>query len=374
VTLVSRLTGSVLGVVVVSAAVLLPVTSASADSIRGQQWQLGDLNIAQAHRITEGAGVTVAVLDTGVEAKHRDLTGAVLPGIDLIAGTSGDGRSDHDGHGTEMAGVIAGRGHGSDDGVLGIAPQAKILPVEAPTNSPTSSSFMTKAVDFAIAQHVGVINMSFGMDDDAVLHDAIRKALAADIVVVAASGNKGEVAGSFPGKYPEVLTVGASGRDGKVAPFSVTGPQVDLVAPGVDIITTANSSAGYFKSQGTSESTAVVSGAAALLRAKFPDLSAAEIVHRLTSTADDAGPKGRDDTYGYGRLDVVKALTADVAPLPSTDTRAGQSSAPQTSLAEPDDLPSAGTPLQLVGIVVGVLVLVGLIVIAVVVVRRRRTG
>jgi type VII secretion-associated serine protease mycosin len=342
-----------------------------ADSIRGQQWQLDELKVAQAHRITRGAGVTVAVLDTGVDAKHRDLSGAVLPGIDLIAGTTGDGRSDHDGHGTEMAGVIAGRGHGSDDGVLGIAPEAKILPIEAPTNGPTSSSFMTKAVDFAISQHAGVINMSFGMEDDAVLHNAIRKAVAADVVVVAASGNKGEVAGSFPGKYPEVLTIGAYGRDGRVASFSVTGPQVDLIAPGVDIITTANSSAGYFKSQGTSESTAVVSGAAALLRSRYPHLSAVEIVHRLTATANDAGPKGRDDAYGYGRLDLVRALTADVTALPASSS-SDSSATNTTALAEPDDLPTAASPLQLVGLVIGLLVVIGLVVVVVLVARRRK--
>jgi len=90
-------------------------------------------------------------------------------------------------------------------------------------------------------------------------------------------------------------------------------------APGVDIVTTGNHGPDdYFNGGGTSEATAMVSGAAALLRAKYPELSAAEIVHRLTATADDAGPKGRDDAYGYGRLDIVKALSADVPPLAST--------------------------------------------------------
>jgi type VII secretion-associated serine protease mycosin len=345
-------------------AVAVPARPVLADSVRDQQWQLDELDVAQAHGITEGAAVTVAVLDTGVEAGHRDLSGAVLPGIDLIPGTSGDGRQDRTGHGTEMAGIIAGRGHGSGAGVLGIAPQAEILPIQAPTDGPTSSAFMTKAIDFAIAQHAGVINMSFGMNDDAVLHDAIRKALASDIVVVSGSGNKGKAVGPYPGKYSEVLTVGAFGHDGKVAPFSITGSQVDLVAPGVDIVTTANDKSGYFKSRGTSEATAIVSGAAALVRAKFPDLSAAEVVHRLTATADDAGVKGRDDSYGYGRLDLVKALTADVAPLPSSAAPSGLVTTAPTLAAEPGDLPRAKSPLWLVGIVVGLLVVVGLVVAA----------
>jgi subtilisin family serine protease len=230
---------------------------------------------------------------------------------------------------------------------------------------------MTKAIDFAISKHAGVINMSFGMGDDPVVHDAIRKALAANIVVVAASGNRGEPVGSYPGKYPEVLTVGAYGHDEKVASFSVTGPQVDLVAPGVDIVTPANHASGYFKSQGTSEATAIVSGAAALLRARFPDQSAAEVVHRLTATSTDAGPKGRDDSYGYGRLNLVEALTADVAPLPSASARASSTSAGATA-ADDGDLPAAKSPVVLIGILVGLFVLAGLILVVVLLTRRAR--
>ena len=248
-----------------------------------------------------------------------------------------------------------------------------ILPIRAPVGGYATTAFMTRAVDFAIAKHAGVINMSFTSGDDATLRDGIRKALAADIVLVAGSGNKGEL-GEYPGKYPEVVTVGAAGRDGKVASFSITGPQVDLVAPGVDIMTTANH-AGYYTGQGTSAATAVVSGAAALLRAKYPDLSAAEIVHRLTATAVDAGPPGRDDAYGYGRLDIVRALTADVAPLPSSSVSgAAPSGAPApTSAVDTSDLPKPASPLVLAGIVAAVVVLVGVVVLVLMVSRRRRS-
>jgi type VII secretion-associated serine protease mycosin len=346
----------------------LPSSPAFADSVRDKQWYLHDLNIAQVHRMTEGAGVTVGLIDTGVNATQQDLRGAILAGVDVGPGASGDGRRDSDGHGTEMAGVIAARGHGSEDGVLGIAPEAKILPIGSPINTLATTDFMTDAIDFAVAHHVGVINMSFAFDGDETLQAAIRKAAAADIVLVAGAGNKGE-SGEYPGRYPEVLAVGAYGRDGKIAPFSVTGAQVDLAAPGVDIVTTSNRSADdYYEGQGTSEATAVVSGAAALVRAKFPDLSAAEVVHRLTATADDAGAKGRDDSYGYGRLDIVKALTAEVAPLPSSSAATGTSAAPQPTAADSADLPTAKSPLLLVGILVGLLVVIGLVVVA----TRRR--
>jgi subtilisin family serine protease len=234
---------------------------------------------------------------------------------------------------------------------------------------------MVAAVDFAISHHAEVINMSFGSMDDETLHAAVRKAQAADIVLVASSGNDKKQGYEYPGRYPEVLAVGAYGRDGEIAPFSITGPQVDLAAPGVDIVTTGNRGADdYYEGQGTSEATAVVSGAAALLRAKFPDLSAAEIVHRLTATATDAGAKGRDDSYGYGRLNIVKALTADVAPLPSAGASSAVAGNGPTSVADPGDLPAAKSPLLLAGIVVGLLVLVGLVVVVVVVGRRRRAG
>jgi subtilisin family serine protease len=280
-----------------------------------------------------------------------------------------------------MAGVIVGRGHGSDDGVLGIAPAAKILPISAPIGSLSSSTFMTESIDFAIARHAGVINMSFGSAGGETMHQAIRKAKAADIVLVAASGNRGGPPGDYPGKYSEVLAVGAYGRNHKIASFSVGGPQVDLAAPGDQIATTSIGPTGYDISNGTSEAAAVVSGAAALLRAKYPEMSAAEVVHRLTATADDAGTPGRDDSYGHGRLNIVRALTADVAPLPATTAPAATASGEAGSNGEaaapapPDttDLPKAASPILLAAVLAGVVLLVGAIVVAVMLRRRRHS-
>ncbi|RZU48666.1 type VII secretion-associated serine protease mycosin [Krasilnikovia cinnamomea] len=369
----------------VTALVLIGVSPApaAADRVRDAQWHLSDLKIAEAHRITRGEGVVVALIDTGVDAKHRDLAGAVLPGHNTRRGKyAGDptGRDDSDGHGTEMAGLIAGRGHGSGAGVLGIAPAAKLLPISTQIGS-WGNVDLKGAVDFAIAHRAGVINMSFGGPDDEAKHEAIRTALAHDIVVVAASGNRGQGGGDYPGMYPEVLTVGAYSANRKIAEFSVTGPQVDLVAPGDRLVTTGISESGYRRVDGTSESTAVVSGAAALIRAKYPRMSAAEVVHRLTATADDAGAPGRDDTYGYGRLNVVQALTADVAPLPEAPpVSAAPSSAAapaepeepvRASKVDPRDLPRATSPLTVSLIAAGIL-LAGAAVLAVIFWRRRQ--
>ena len=152
----------------------------------------------------------------------------------------------------------------------------------------------------------------------------------------------------------------------------MTGPQVDLVAPGVDIYSPyKNEGSGYIKGYGTSQSAAIVSGAAALVRAKFPNLSAAEVVHRLTATAIDKGPPGRDDQYGYGVVNIVGALTADVPPLKpsvaptaaSADGNVAQPPAPKSSSMSPLFWAAGG---------VAILLVIGL-VIAIVVMSRRNS-
>jgi len=352
----------------VAAALALTGTTAApaaADTARDRQWYRADLKLAEVHRITRGAGVTVALIDTGVDAKHRDLAGAVSSGYNTRhdAWEDSTGREDTDGHGTNLAGIIAGRGHGPGDGVLGVAPEAKILPISAPIYGLSSASFMTEAVDFAIAHHARVINMSFTRSDDPTMHDAIRKARAADILLVAAVGNRNKT-GRYPGGYPEVLTVSAYSKNHEISDFSVVGPQVDIAAPGDEMVTTGIGTTGYDVTRGTSEAAAVVTGAAALVRAKFPGLSAGEVVRRLTVTADDGGPPGRDDAYGHGRIDILRALTAEVrAPATGGTTRA----VPADGSGDP---PRAAGTLPLAGVLGGLVVLAA--VIAAVVVLRRR--
>lgn len=316
----ARLRAVLAGVAVL---VTLPVAAPpalAADRIRDAEWHLDFLKVAQAHKISQGAGVTVAVIDTGVDASHPDLAGAVVAGRDfaILKADPPDGRTDLDGHGTAMAGLIAGRGHGNGDGVLGIAPKATILPVrKSEGGKDDKASDIHTAIRWAAEHGADVISMSFGGEESASEAAAIEAARRADVVLVAAAGNRpDDKAVGYPAKYPGVITVGGADRRGNHADISVTGPEVDIVAPAVDIMS-IDKDGKYDADPGTSNATAIVAGAAALVRAKYPDLSAAEVAHRLTATATDKGPKGRDDQYGEGVLNLVAALTADVPPMPS---------------------------------------------------------
>jgi len=156
--------------------------------------------------------------------------------------------------------------------------------------------------------------------------DAVEKAINAGILIVAAAGNRPEKRIQAPARYPGVIAAVGVDRNGDHAAISVSGPEAVLAAPAVDIVTTATGG-GYQIGGGTSDATAIIAGVAALVRSKFPNLSAREVVHRMTATATDKGAPGRDDEYGYGIVNPVAALTADVPPLPS---------------ATPSDKPSIG--------------------------------
>ncbi|MFY1685221.1 S8 family serine peptidase [Micromonospora sp. WMMD730] len=257
----------------------------------------------------------IAVPDSGVD-RHPDLARNILPGIDLVPGGSGDGRGDRDGHGTGMAGLIAAHGQGRGHGIIGIAPKAKILPIfYSPPHEDGDIDNLAAAIEYATAKHADIISISGVASISVRLQQAVKAALDADIIVVAAAGNQpnSSVVG-YPASERGVLSVGGIGRDGKHAPISVSGPEIDVVAPAVDIYSTSINGR-YRKGTGTSDATAIVAGAAALVRSKYPYLPAAEVVHRLTATAVDKGPPGRDDEYGYGVIDLVAALTADVPPV-----------------------------------------------------------
>ncbi|MFG1776195.1 S8 family serine peptidase [Micromonospora sp. NPDC049048] len=310
------------------------------DRIRGDQWHLNFLKIAEVHQITHGEGVTVAVPDTGVDP-HPDLAGNLRPGIDTFGGGSGDGRQDEDSHGTGMAGLIAAHGQAGNRGALGIAPKASIFPIRVKIkNQGGTSHDLADAIDYAIRQNVGVISISAAGAPDSRLLAALDAAARANIVVVAGAGNKplSQHVG-FPASHPSVIAVGGIDRLGRLATVSATGPEIDLVAPAVDIYSTSIDGK-YRRGTGTSDATAIVAGAAALIRSKYPYLPASEVAHRLTATAIDKGPPGRDDEYGHGVIDLVAALTADVPPLGFGSATA---SAPATSAsataagAEPED-------------------------------------
>ncbi|MDI1465070.1 type VII secretion-associated serine protease mycosin [Catellatospora sp. KI3] len=325
---------------------------ASRDSVRDDQWQLRALDAAGAWKLAKGEGVTVAVVDSGVSAHHPDLTGQVLAGLDLV-GKGGDGSDDRVGHGTTVAALIAGR---DDDnrGVVGLAPAAKILPVRVldAQNRYDDARVVAEGVRWAVDHGARVINLSLGggVASDA-LAEAIDYAFARDVVVVACVGNVSPDGPSdvwYPAREPGVLAVTAvsPGVQHSLWQGSLTGEQAVLAAPGTDLV--GARPGGYWRVQGTSFAAPLVSATAALVRSRFPHMSAADVVERLTATAQDLGAPGRDDQYGFGLVDPVAALTADVAPVESNRLdsvpppgRAGFGAAPGVS-PEPSPTPEPG--------------------------------
>ncbi|MFI1991194.1 S8 family serine peptidase [Actinoplanes sp. NPDC020271] len=295
------------------------------DAVREAQWFLDALKIDKAHALSTGTGVTVALTDSGVN-NHRDFDNNLVPGVDLVTNSGPAYNNDRIGHGTEMAGLIVGHGQDSAKGVLGIAPGSKLLPIKV-SDGPDFRPIVGAGISAATNLGARVINVSSAGSISKELERAVNDAINRDVVVVAASGNDFRTARiGYPAALPGVLAVGAVDKDGKYAPFSTPGPNLGICAPGVDIVTTGSHNS-YSKIDGTSAATAIVSGAAALVRANFPKLSAREVVHRLTATATDIGPPGRDEQCGYGVLNIIKALTADVPPMSNgTSVGAGASS------------------------------------------------
>ena len=292
-------------------AVLLGYSPAVADPVRDAQWHLAYLDIDDAHKSSQGEGIIVGVIDTGVDLSHPDLSGTVLPGLTLTP-AGGDGRRDDAGHGTGLAGLIAAHGR-----ALGIAPKAKILTVRATDG--LISGHIEGGVRWAVDHGATVVCLAYnsGFNEQANLD--IQYAISRNVVVIAAVGNTDLPGGPYPAAFPGVVGAAGVDRNGNHAATSEITANAMLAAPGVDIASTDTLSVpghtGYSVGTGTSAATAIIAGAAALVRAKFPNLSAVEVIHRLTATADDKGPPGRDDQYGYGVINLVKALTADVPPL-----------------------------------------------------------
>ncbi|MEU6759688.1 type VII secretion-associated serine protease mycosin [Streptomyces sp. NPDC046685] len=318
-----------------AAALLAGATAApaAADTIRDRQWGLLALRAEEAWGTTRGDGVTVAVLDTGVDDSHPDLAGQVLDGTDLIGMGAGRGDKAWARHGTAMAGIIAGHGHGPNrgQGVLGIAPQAKILPVRVileegdPGRAQARVSkggALADGIRWAADHGADVINLSLGDDSDSAHHEAgedeaVQYALAKGVVVVASAGNGGESGDrvSYPAAYPGVIAVTAVDRRGKKAAFSTRNWYATVSAPGVDVVI-ADPDRAYYEGWGTSAAAAFVSGAAALVRAAHPELSPAQIKKLLEDTAADSPAGGRDDARGYGTVDPVAALQVAEAMRP----------------------------------------------------------
>ncbi|MFI0260291.1 S8 family serine peptidase [Streptomyces sp. NPDC017056] len=264
-----------------------------------------------------GKGVKVAVIDGAIQLDHPDLKNNILPGKSFVNGGL-DHASDH---GTAMASLIAGHGHGpgNADGIKGLAPDAKIIPVSFPSHDEGdvggfSSVRLGEAIRYAVNAGAKVINISLGSDVEDFDRAQIAYAFKKDVLVVVSTGNEG---GRLTGlaASPGILAVGAVQQDGKVWADSNFGPQTMLTAPGVHI-RSAGSYKPYRQASGTSDSAAYVSGAAALLRSKYPELTAGQIANRLVKTAGMApGMEGThlpDPHYGYGFIRPLRALKDDI--------------------------------------------------------------
>ena len=274
------------------------------------QYALAKMRLPEAHQLSVGADVTVAVIDSGIDVTHPELAGVVAGTFDAL----NNGEGPHP-HGTSIAGVIAAHVR-----LMGVAPSSHLLAIRAfgaqKSGAESTSFLILKSLDYAFSKNAKIINMSFAGPHDPAMERGLAAAAAKGIVLVAAAGNAGA---KSPPLYPaadrNVIAVSATDQSDKLFAQSSRGGYVAISAPGVDILSPAPGGK-YQMSSGTSLSAAFVSGVAALMIARNPGISAADVRSTLTSTARDLGPKGRDDQFGAGQADAFNAVSAiSAAPM-----------------------------------------------------------
>ncbi|MEV1114437.1 S8 family serine peptidase [Actinosynnema sp. NPDC049800] len=368
----------------VAAAVLIAMVVpgvARAQTIEEQQWHLTALGVSAAHATTRGDGVVVAVVDSGVDDTRPDLAGALLPGTGFGSAAGTDGTEDNDGHGTAMATLIAGRA--VDGGALGVAPGAMIMPISVGADGDKfTTASVAEGVTWAVDQGADVINLSLTslatLTPD--LLRAVNYAFDNDAVVVAGTGNDGDEHVGAPANIKGVIAVSGTIEGNGPWPESNTGPETVLAAPAQRIVTAVPVSVvdtGYAEVDGTSAATALVSGAAALVRARYPDLDAGNVVNRLIATATDLLAPGRDNVTGFGQVNPVAALTADVprvernplAPPPRTTSADAPPTSDGNVAAPSSEVDGSGRLL----VAFGGLTAVGIVVAAVSLLLARRS-
>lgn len=332
--------------------------------IEGTPWPLQRVLLDELWQHTKGKGVRVAVIDTGVDDVNPQLREAVdakagkdflkpdknNPGFGDEKRGKTDGTVDEVGHGTKVAGIIAAR-PGKGTGFVGLAPEATIIPIrQNDEKNSGDSDTMAKAIDWAVAKDAHVINISQDttktLKADSPMAVSIAKAIEKKIVVVASAGNDGmdgKLKNTYPAAFPGVLAVASSDRNNERAAFSQPGTFVGVAAPGVDMVSTVPGG-GQCVDNGTSFSAPYVAGVAALLRARYPEWSAAQIVTRIEQTATRS-INGRDSYVGWGVVDPVKAL-ADVPPGTPPSTPTADPVPPKPPAPEPARLALSETPQE----------------------------
>jgi type VII secretion-associated serine protease mycosin len=305
--------------------------AAPADGIQAkQQWVLSMLNAQEAWLVTRGAGVTVAVIDSGVNPDISDLAGSVITGPDYTGVTTSPSSKNWGVHGTWMASLIAGHGHdGGLSGVIGTAPAARILSIRVIPDraDPHYGKYereqeaviqesLADGIKYAVTHGAKVISMSIGYSAPSnTVRAELQDAYNHGVVVVASAGNSGgpgssrpgRAPESFPADYPGVISVSAVKASGAVAGFSSDNLSVKVAAPGV-FVPAEGRDGQYWLVSGTSPACALVAGVAALIKSKYPRLAPDLVASALTSTTTDRPARGYDSQVGFGIVDAAAAL------------------------------------------------------------------
>ncbi|MFI9719630.1 S8 family serine peptidase [Streptomyces sp. NPDC052396] len=311
---------------------------AAVADIRSHEWYLDDMQAEAMWKVSTGKGITVAVLDSGVDSALPELRNQVVGGVDLSSHPTGP-LKDVEGHGSEMASIIAG--DGSSGGIQGIAPGAKVLPVKFDRLGDVG---MAQGIRYAVDHHAQVINISMGdvvaSNNEKALRQAVNYALRKGSLIFASSGNDGENGNmiSYPAALPGFVAVGAVDRNGDVTKFSTHGPQLALAAYGQDIVVRCKDDRSqYCLVKGTSPAAAFASASAALIWSKHPDWTNNQVLRVMMDTAGKPTDGQVPSQYlGYGIVRPRKVLLegqgdpgpANVNPLPrAQEALRGQSSA-----------------------------------------------
>ena len=294
---------------------------ATGDLVRSKEYWLDSYGIRSAWNVTKGAGVTIAIIDTGIDGSVAELRGAVAAGTDFSGAGTGGGPEGGSGdeHGTMVASLAAGRGTGANSGVLGVAPAASLVSASVGFGSADDNSDqeIADAVTWSVDHGAKVINLSLTrntLDWPESWDKAFLYAEDHDVVVVAAAGNRGsgtEEVGA-PATMPGVLAVGGVTQNGTSSTdASAQGITLGVSAPSENLVGVIPGGS-YVLWDGTSGAAPIVAGVVALVRAAHPELSAGDVINRILKTAHDKGPAGPDDLYGYGLVDAAAAVSTDV--------------------------------------------------------------
>ncbi|MCW2961474.1 MAG: peptidase [Thermoleophilia bacterium] len=297
------------------------------DTFFSQQWALATIGATQAWDVTRGAGIKIAIVDTGVDYVHPDLAGRVEQGYDFVDGDPDP--MDVQGHGTHVAGIAAGNAN-DGSGIAGIAPEATILAVRVlDSDGAGNYSQVARGIVHASDKGAKVINLSLGGTEGSdLLESAVNYAASRGAIVVCASGNESAKQVGYPGRYDGCMSVGATDIADQRAGFSNFGPGLDITAPGAQILSsTMNGS--HDSWDGTSMASPYVGGVAALLFAQ--GLGRRAVTDTIIGTARDLGDAGYDQAYGAGRLDAAAAVAA-AARQPRSATGGGEAAPVVASL------------------------------------------